>query len=132
VPLSEDEQRILNEMEQKLFENDRHFAHRVNSPRVAATRAGGLRPKGVSYRAAVLLFAVGFIVLLISFRSSIMLATFGFFLMFVAALMVERRVRAGVRTNSGTGTAPSSDGTPGGADVGDNLRRFRSRFWQQH
>ena len=132
MPLSEDEQRILNEMEQKLFENDRHFAHRVNSPRASAARAGGLRPKGISYRVASLLFVVGFVVLLVSFRSSIVLATVGFFLMFLAALMVERRLHGGIHTTS-TGAEPQQpDGSPGSNDVADSLRRFRSRFWQQH
>jgi hypothetical protein len=132
VPLSEDEQRILNEMEQKLFENDRHFAHRVNSPRASASRPGGLRPKGLSYRAALLLFAVGFVLLLVSFRSSIVLATVGFFLMFLAALMVERRLHGGVRSSANGPTTTPPERSPGNTDVADSLRRFRSRFWQQH
>jgi hypothetical protein len=132
VPLSEDEQRILNEMEQKLFENDRHFAHRVNSPRAASSRVGGIRPRGLSYRAALLLFAVGFVVLLVSFRSSIPLATVGFFLMFLAALMVERRMHGGIRPSANSGSATPPVGSPGNTDVADSLRRFRSRFWQQH
>ncbi len=132
MPLSEDEQRILNEMEQNLFENDRHFAHRVNSPPPTVSRAGGLRPKGVSYRAALMLFVVGFVVLLVSFRSSIVLATVGFFLMFLAALMVERRLHGGIRSSASGPASPPVDGSSGTTDVAESLRRFRSRFWQQH
>jgi hypothetical protein len=132
VPLSEDEQRILNEMEQKLFENDRHFAHRVNSPRAAAARTPGVRPRGISYRAAGLLFVVGFVVLLTSFRSSLILATFGFVLMFGSALMVERRLHAGARSSTRSGSSQSTDGPTGSGEVGESLRRQRSRFWQQH
>ena len=132
MPLSEDEQRILDEMEQKLFENDRHFAHRVNSPRASAARAGGLRPKGISYRVASLLFVLGFVVLLVSFRSSIVLATVGFFLMFLAALMVERRLHGGIRSSANGSASQQPDGSPGNTDLADSLRRFRSRFWQQH
>ena len=132
MPLSEDEQRILNEMEQKLFEGDRHFAHRVNSPRASGPRATGAPRQGVSYRVAAVLFVVGFVVLLTSFRSSIFLATVGFVTMFGSALMVERRLHARLGMPSNSGPAPTSDGSSGTNDVADSLRRFRARFWQQH
>lgn len=132
VPLSEDEQRILNEMEQKLFENDRHFAHRVNSPRASVARVAGTPRPGVSYRLAALVFVVGFIVLLTSFRSSIVLATLGFVMMFGSALMVERRLHSRLGTQAQSGSTSSGDGTAQTSDVADSLRRLRSRFWQQH
>jgi hypothetical protein len=86
VPLSEDEQRILHEMEEKLYEHDRGFAGRVRprSPHSLASR---------SMRWSALVFLMGFIVLLVSFRSSTLIGTCGFLLMLVAALLFERSAR---------------------------------------
>src|SRR5271154_11273 len=84
VPLSEDEQRILQEMEQKLYEGDRSFAGRVRTRRPIAHRP---------LRWAILVFVAGFAIILLSFRSSLLLATFGFLVMLLAALSFERAMR---------------------------------------
>lgn len=86
MPLSEEEQRILHEMERNLYENDRAFVDRVRSegPHSLARR---------SARWAVALFAAGFLILLVSFRSSLLLGTFGFLVMLLAALAFEHSAR---------------------------------------
>lgn len=80
MPLSEDEQRILQEMEQKLYEHDRDFVERVNhgSHRLHA-------PKGAKW--SVVGFVAGFALLLSTFRFSIGLGALGFFLMLICALV---------------------------------------------
>src|ERR1700689_1191496 len=90
VPLSEDEQRILHEMEQKLYEHDHDFAKRV--------RADG--PHGLARRSvrwSVLLFIAGLAILLFSFRSSLLLGTFGFLVMVFSTLLFERSARTAFR-----------------------------------
>jgi hypothetical protein len=60
MPLSEEEQRILHEMEEKLYEHDRAFADRVStkSPR---------HPHGHAGRGWVVAFIAGFVLLLVAF-----------------------------------------------------------------
>ena len=57
MPLSEEEQRILHEMEEKLYEHDRAFADRYSSK-------SQHRPHGRSGRGWVVAFVAGFVLLL--------------------------------------------------------------------
>lgn len=86
MPLSEEEQRILHEMEQNLYQNDRAFVHRVSAD---GSRSMARR----SARWAVVVFVAGFVILLFSFRSSLLLGTFGFVVMLLAALAFEHSAR---------------------------------------
>jgi hypothetical protein len=130
VPLSEEEQRILQEMEQKLREHDRDFVERVShsSHRLQASR--GARWSGV-------IFLAGTVLLLGSFRSSLALAIFGVLVMLVSALVFAQCL--------GTGAGPPPDSAPedvryghqphapgrrsgSGVDWSEMRRRLRSRF----
>ena len=86
VPLSEEEQRILHEMEQKLYEHDRAFADRVShgASRLHAPRAG---------RWSLLVLLAGFVLLLTTFRLSVVLGALGFFLMLGGLLLFARHLR---------------------------------------
>jgi hypothetical protein len=86
VPLSEEEQRILQELEQKLYEQDRAFVDRVRAE-------GPGRAERRSVRWAAAAFLAGFVVVLVSFRSSVVLGTFGFLVMLFSALLFERNAR---------------------------------------
>ncbi len=86
VPLSEEEQRILQELEQQLYEQDRGFLARVR----AGTPGYGARR---ALRWSALAFLAGFVVVLVAFRSSLVLGTFGFLVMLFAALLFERSAR---------------------------------------
>lgn len=124
MPLSEDEQRILHEMEQKLYEHDRGFAERVRAsgPRGSARR---------SVRWSVLLFIAGLAILLFSFRSSLLLGTFGFLVMVFSTLLFERSARQAY----GARTEPVSSGHRVRALPEELVligRRLRSRFWRDH
>lgn len=105
LPLSEEEQRILHEMERNLYQSDRAFVDRVRSegPQSMARR---------SARWAVVLFVAGFLILLVSFRSSLLLGTFGFVVMLLAALAFEHSARQAIgsaarRTDSSSGARPA-------------------------
>jgi hypothetical protein len=121
VPLSEEEQRILHEMEQKLYENDRGFVNRARTPHSFASR---------SLRWSVAIFSVGLAVLILSFRSSLLLATFGFLVMLLASLLFERSLRQTFGTKSDGSAAGKS--RPLSDELLDLGKRFRSRFFQQH
>jgi hypothetical protein len=86
VPLSEHEQRILHEMEQKLYSDDRAFVDRVASHH-------GRSRAGRACRWAAVCFVGGFVLLLLSFRSSLVLATCGFVVMLASSLIFERNLR---------------------------------------
>jgi len=130
VPLSEEEQRILQEMEQKLREHDRDFVERVShgSHRLQASR--GARWSGV-------IFLAGTVLLLGSFRSSLALAIFGVLVMLVSALVFAQCLGPGERPPPDS--APADDrygrhresygGRAGsGVDWSEMRRRLRSRF----
>lgn len=123
MPLSEDEQRILQEMEQKLYEGDRSFAGRVRTRRPL-----GHRP----LRWSIAVFIVGFAVILLSFRSSLLLATFGFIVMLLAALSFERTIRQGSLARPDPNAAPQARGRGIGDELSSFARRIRSRLFQQH
>jgi hypothetical protein len=124
MPLSEEEQRILQEMEQKLYENDRAFVDRVRTegPRSAAGR---------SMRWSVAVFVAGLAILLLAFRTSLLLGTFGFLVMLFASLIFERSAR---QVYGGRGGDPVAGGTRQRV-IGDELsiigKRIRSRFWRE-
>lgn len=117
MPLSEEEKRILDEMEQKLYEHDPGFRGRAEA-RARHSLAGR------SMRWAVLMFIIGFVVVLVAFRSSTVIATFGFLVMLFAALMFERSAR------QSRGDSARRAGRPGGFGEEFTLigRRLRSRF----
>lgn len=121
MPLSEDEQRILHEMEQKLYEGERTFTARVRTPSSIHHRP---------LRWSAVIFIAGFAVILLSFRSSLLLATFGFLVMVLAALSFERNIRQVFSATDGVAVGPSK--RPVAGDLAGIGKRFRSRFFQQH
>ena len=124
MPLSEEEQRILHEMEQKLYEHDRGFVDRVRIPRKGMHR---------SVRVSVIIFVIGFIVLVLSFRQSLLLATVGFLLMLRSALAFERGARLArtVRSDDAPAVPQSPSRVRMLADEMSTIgRKFRSRFHQ--
>jgi uncharacterized membrane protein len=86
VPLSEDEQRILREIEQRYYTNDRKSAERIEQttlPRYLARNC----------RWAALGFMIGLVVLLVSFASSWILGIFGFLVMVASAVWFTQNLR---------------------------------------
>ncbi len=86
VPLSEDEQRILSEIEQQLYESDPALAREVGSTTVYSHASRNLRW-------AILGFLVGLAVMIFTLTTSFWLAFVGFAIMLAAALYFEQNAR---------------------------------------
>jgi len=86
MPLSEDEQRILSEIEQQLYETDPGLAHEVSSTTVFTHGFKHIRLAAVG-------FVVGLVVLLLSLSVSYWLAFVGFLIMLGSAWYGERNLR---------------------------------------
>ena len=87
VPLSEDEQRILSEIEEQLYESDPSLAKEVGSTTVYTAP---LR----SVRWAAAGFAAGLIIMVVTLSTSYLLAFVGFLVMLGMALIFERGARS--------------------------------------
>ena len=120
VPLSEDEQRILHEIERSFYENDPAFARGVKeSPTV-------YRHAGRNMKWAALGFVAGLAIMIV-FLSSLVLALIGFAVMLVSALFFHDNLRKMGR--AGLQQLSESVRSRGFPDVfGDSRRRIRDRF----
>jgi hypothetical protein len=120
VPLSEDEQRILSEIEQRLYESDPHLAREVSSTTVYTHAIRGMKW-------AALGFVAGVAILLGTLSVSAVLAFAGFLVMLAAALVFERNARHLGRAGLAQMTQRRSESraTPGWISqrVRDRLRR---------
>ncbi|MGH9224228.1 MAG: DUF3040 domain-containing protein [Acidimicrobiales bacterium] len=86
MPLSEDEQRILHEIEQQFYESDPAFAREVAKTTV-------YRHAGRNLKWAALGFFVGFVLLIASFSYSVVLGFASFLIMLACAFVFERNLR---------------------------------------
>jgi hypothetical protein len=86
VPLSEDEQRILSEIEQQLYQSDPALARDIADTTVYTHAYRNLKW-------SLLGFVVGLVVLILTLGTSYLLAFGGFVIMLVSALAVERNAR---------------------------------------
>jgi hypothetical protein len=86
VPLSEDEQRILSQIEQQLYESDPALARDIADTTIYTHAYRNLKW-------AILGFVVGVAVLLLTLSTSFVLAFGGFLIMSVSALAIERSAR---------------------------------------
>jgi len=119
VPLSEEEQRILQEMEQTLREHDRDFVARVDhhSHRLDAAK---------SARWSLVGLVTGFALLLSTFRFSVMLASFGFLVMLISTLVAAQHLRNAGNAQQSSARRLRSHAISG--EWSDMRRRMRSRF----
>jgi Flp pilus assembly protein TadB len=86
VPLSEDEQRILSEIEQRLYESDPRLAREVRSTTVYTPAFRGLKWSALG-------FVAGVVVMIATLSVSFVFAFVGFLVMLVCALSFERSLR---------------------------------------
>jgi hypothetical protein len=86
VPLSEDEQRILSEIEQQLYQSDPALARDIADTTVYTHAYRNLKW-------SMLGFVVGLVALIVTLGTSYLLAFGGFLVMLVSALAVERNAR---------------------------------------
>ena len=114
VPLSEEEERILSEIEERLSETDPDLVREVSETTVFTQP---LR----SMRWAVVGFVGGVLVMVVTLSTSFLLAFVGFLVMLGASLALERNARQVGRT---AGIRETVGGT--GARVRERMRdRFR-------
>jgi hypothetical protein len=120
VPLSEDEQRILHEIEQQLYESDHAFADKVRSTTL-------FRHAGRNLKWSALGFVAGLALLIASFASSVVLGFAGFLVMLGSAFVFERNLRKMGRA----GWQQMTESMRGGnlrEYFGSAGKRFRGRF----
>ena len=86
MPLSEDEQRILQEIEREFYANDPAFAREVGSTTI-------YRHAGRNLKWATLGFVVGIVFLIATLSISAYLAFVGFLIMLACAFFFERNLR---------------------------------------
>ncbi len=86
VPLSEDEQRILSEIEQQLYESDPTLAHGIADTTVYSDAYRYLKR-------AILAFVFGVVVMIATLHITVWLAALGVVIMFGSALSIEANAR---------------------------------------
>ena len=120
MPLSEDEQRILHEIEQQFYESDPAFAREVGKTTL-------YRHAGRNLKWAAAGFFCGFLLLIVAFASSLVLGFAGFLVMLASAIVFERNLRkmgrAGWQQVTGNMKAHNLR-----ESLGDAGRRLRKRF----
>ncbi len=120
MPLSEEEQRILHEIEQQFYESDPDFAREVGKTSLFRHAGKNLKWAGAG-------FVVGFAVLILSFTFNLFLGFLGFLVMLASAFVFERNLRrmgrAGLRSARTTARAASVRESFGNAS-----RNLRKRF----
>ena len=119
MPLSEDEQRILNEIEQKLKESDPHLALEVSSYTV-------YRHAFRNLKWALVGFVGGLVLMIATLSTSFLLAFVGFLVMLSAAMMFERNARRLGR--AGLNSLGRRDPRSWRGIFGDPGRRLRERL----
>ena len=116
MPLSEGEERILHEIEQRFYAHDPESARRIESTTLTRYLARNCRWSALG-------FIAGLIVLMVSFASSWVLGVFGFLLMLGSAIVFVQNLRRmgehGIRQLREAVKAGNAAGW------GDVTRRFR-------
>ena len=120
MPLSEDEQRILQQMEQGFYAQDPQSARRIGSTTLPRYLASNLRR-------AALGFLFGLAILLASFATSWVLAVFGFALMLASAVFFTQNFRRMSR-HGWEQLSKSVKARNLGGSLEDTRRRLRRRF----
>jgi hypothetical protein len=120
VPLSEDEQRILSEIEAKLYESDPGLARDIADTTIYTHAYRNLKW-------SMLGFVAGLAALLLTLGISFVLAFFGFVIMLVSALAIERNARR--MGKAGMDQITQSMRAAGLRDYfGNTSQRMRDRF----
>ncbi|HLF40668.1 MAG TPA: DUF3040 domain-containing protein [Acidimicrobiia bacterium] len=120
MPLSEEEQRILQEIEAQFYATDPQLAQQVSETTLYRHAARNIKW-------AALGFLAGFAVLVLRFASSLFLGFVGFMVMLACAFVIERNVRKLGRAGLDS-LAASMKGTRLKSLFGDAGQNVRRRF----
>ena len=120
MPLSEDEQRILHEIERRFYEHDPEYAKSIENTTL-------YKALGRNCKWAALGFLAGLVILLVSFASNLFFGAFGFAVMLASAIWFTQNLRkmgrAGWQQMTEQMRAHSVNDL-----LGDTRRRLRDRF----
>lgn len=120
MPLSEDEQKMLEEIERRFYEFDPELAKAVGSTTL-------YRHAGRNLKWATVGFVAGLVLLVASFASNLLLGFCGFLVMLACAFWFERNLR--LMGKAGWQSVTESMRTGGLRDYfGDTGRKMRERF----
>ena len=117
MPLSEDEERILLEIEESLYESDPELAREVSETTVYTKSLKNLKW-------SILAFFVGVACMLITLSVSLVFAFIAFLLMLFSALSIEKNARSLGRTGVQQASL-SSIWSEKGIKLGDSTQKFR-------
>lgn len=120
MPLSEDEQRILQEIEAQFYATDPHLAQQVSETTLYRHAARNIKW-------AVFGFVAGFVLMVLSFASNLLLGFVGFMVMLGCAFVVERNVRKLGRAGLESLTSSMKGNRLRGV-LGDAGQRMKKRF----
>ena len=117
MPLSEDEERILLEIEENLYESDPDLEREVSETTVYTKSFKNLKW-------SLLVFLLGVVCMLLTLSISFLVAFGAFLLMLFSALAIERNARNLGRTGIQQ-AAQSSMWAEKGIKLGDSSQKFR-------
>jgi hypothetical protein len=119
VPLSPEEQKILQEIEKSFYEHDPQFSRKVSETTI-------YRVAGRNLKWLALGFIAGFVLMIWGFTASLWLGVAGFLVMLASAFFFERNLRKMGRA----GWQSLTSSMPGGG-LGSASKRVRDRFKRQ-
>ncbi len=121
MPLSEDEERILKDIEREFYENDPEFAREVGETTL-------YRHSWRNIKIALVGFVVGLVVLVLALAVSYLLAFVGFLIMLASALVIERNARKMGRAGLESVTSSLRSKSSLREVLGASSERMRERF----
>lgn len=121
MPLSEDEERILKDIEREFYENDPDFAREVGETTL-------YRHSWRNIKIALVGFVVGLVVLVMALAVSYLLAFVGFLIMLASALVIERNARKMGRAGLESVTSSLRSKSSLREVLGSSSEKMRERF----
>ncbi len=120
MPLSEDEQRILQEIEANLSATDPALVQQVSETTLYRHAARAIKWAAVG-------FLAGLVLLILTFTKTLVLGVAGFLVMLICLLVIERNVRKLGKAGLDNLTSSLRGGALKGV-VGNAGRRWRERW----
>lgn len=121
MPLSEDEERILKDIEREFYESDPAFAREVRETTL-------YRHAWRNIKLSLVGFVAGLVLLVLALASSYLLAFGGFLIMLACALVIERNARKMGRAGLESMTKNIKAGNGLRDYLGTSSERMRERF----
>ncbi len=121
MPLSEDEERILKDIEREFYENDPAFAREVGETTL-------YRHAWRNIKLSLVGFVAGLAALVLTLSTSYLLAFGGFLVMLACALVIERNARKMGKAGLESVTKRLNGGNGLREYLGNSSEKMRQRF----